>query len=113
MEKLLSILPHKLKIQISLYIYEGRYKRVRFFQDKSSSFISWICPLLRQQMFEEKMYIYNEEDDITNIFFLLNGKAGSVLPQFQNVEYIRIGIGDQFGIIDIYGSSVVKNFEFN
>ena len=36
-----------------------------------------------------------------------------MLPQFKNVDYIVVGIGDQFGIIDIFGSSVVKNFEFD
>lgn len=39
-------LPHKLKIEVSLYIYEERYKNIMFFQGKSPSFISWLCPLL-------------------------------------------------------------------
>ena len=39
-------LPHKLKIEVSLYIYEERYKNIMFFQGKSPSLISWLCPLL-------------------------------------------------------------------
>ena len=39
-------LPHKLKIEVSLYIYEERYKTISFFKGKSPSFISWLCPLL-------------------------------------------------------------------
>ena len=58
------------------------------------------------------MYIFNEEDDITNIYFLLKGKACFVLPSFQNVDYIIINIGDEFGIIDIFGSCIVKNLDF-
>lgn len=68
---------------------------------------------MRQQIFQENIYIYNEEDDISQIYFLFKGKACFVLPQFKNVDYIVVGIGDQFGIIDIFGSSVVKNFEFD
>jgi hypothetical protein len=39
-------LPHKLKIEVSLYIYEDRYKKIKFFKNRSASFISWLCPLL-------------------------------------------------------------------
>ena len=39
MNKFLDELPHKLKIDISLFIYEERYKHIKFFDDKSSSFL--------------------------------------------------------------------------
>lgn len=31
-----------------------------------------------------------------------------VLPQYQNIEFISIRIGDEFGIVDIVASSVKK-----
>ena len=40
-------LPEKLRIEVSLYIYEGRYTKIKFFKhQKNTSFISWICALL-------------------------------------------------------------------
>ena len=42
----------------------------------------------------------------------MKGKACFVLPSFQNVDYIITNIGDEFGIIDIFGSCVVKNLDF-
>ena len=47
MNKFLDELPHKLKIDLSLFIYEERYKHIRFFDDKSTSFLQWVCRLLR------------------------------------------------------------------
>ena len=47
----LEELPHKIKIELSLYIYEARYSKIKFFQDRSASFISWMCPLLKPQYF--------------------------------------------------------------
>ena len=40
-------LPEKLRIEVSLYIYESRYTKIKFFKhQKNTSFISWICALL-------------------------------------------------------------------
>jgi hypothetical protein len=39
--------PHKLKIILSMYIHESRYKTISFLEGKTKSFISWICPLLK------------------------------------------------------------------
>lgn len=33
------------------------------------------------------------------------------MPSFDNTPYIRIKIGESFGIIDIVGSSATKNFD--
>ena len=82
MHAFLAELPHGLMVDISLFIYEERYKFIRFFQDKQSSFISWVCPLLRQQIYDENVYIYNEEDDITHVYFMIKGKASFVLPLY-------------------------------
>ena len=39
MNKFLDELPQKLKVDVSLFIYEQRYKHIYFFDDKSSSFL--------------------------------------------------------------------------
>ena len=51
MNRFLDELPHNLKMDVSLFIYEERYKNIKFFNDKSISFLQWVCRLLRQQIF--------------------------------------------------------------
>ena len=97
-------LPHKLKLEVSLYIHEQTYKRIDCFKGRSSAFIAWICPLLKPGPFPENQYIYFEGDDVTNIYFLIKGKAGFVLPKYKNATYIDITVGAHFGVIDIVGS---------
>jgi hypothetical protein len=38
---------------------------------------------------------------VTEVWFLVNGIAGFVLPRFDNTVYIRIESGDHFGYTDI------------
>lgn len=40
-------LPHKLKVELSVFLYKDLYKTLDFLQDKSSSFLAWICPLFK------------------------------------------------------------------
>ena len=47
MNKFLDDLPLKLKVDISLFIYEERYKHIKFLGDKSSTFLQWVCRLLK------------------------------------------------------------------
>ena len=51
LNKFVEDLPYKLRIEVSLYIYEDRYKKIKFFKNRSPSFISWLCPLLKPQIF--------------------------------------------------------------
>lgn len=41
---------------------------------------------------------------ISLVFFLANGEAAFVLPHYNNTVYISIGMGDNFGHLDIQGS---------
>ena len=75
---------------MSMYIHEQKYKRIRFLKEKSNVFISWICPLLQPQMFEENSYIYLEGDDASYVHFLIKGQASFVLPKYENTSYITI-----------------------
>jgi len=40
-------LPHKLKLETSLFIHESTYKRIDIFKGRPSAFVAWICPLLK------------------------------------------------------------------
>ena len=42
----------------------------------------------------------------------MKGKAGFVLPQYLDTQYIQICIGEEFGIVDIMASSVRHSFDF-
>ena len=101
-------LPHNLKIEVSLYLHEETYKKMKFLQDKSMSYIAWICPLLKPYYLQNDEYLYFEGDEIISIFFLKTGNCGFVLPKFENVKYINIEPGNNFGIEDIVGS-IIKN----
>ena len=46
-------LPHTLKKEVSLYIYRNRYDKVNYFYDKSTSFIAWVCAMLKPKFYEE------------------------------------------------------------
>lgn len=42
-----------------------------------------------------------DDDEVSCIYFLINGEAGYVLPKHQNIMYIEFSQGCHFGIIDI------------
>jgi CRP-like cAMP-binding protein len=94
-------LPYKLKIDLSMEIHKTIYKTIDFFKVKEKSFIAWIGPLLKPCNTQELEYIYKEGEDIKEIFFLVNGIAGYVLPRFENTVYIKIEAGDHFGHVDL------------
>ena len=50
-QKFIEEQPHKLKIMLSMYIFESKYKKIKFLNGKTKSFISWICPLLKPLTF--------------------------------------------------------------
>ena len=109
----LEQLPHGLKMEVSAFIHESRYNKLKFLNSKSNSFISWFCPLLTSVYFDDKQYIYSQGEDVTFICFLLKGEAGFVLPVYENTTYIKISQGDHFGEIDIIGSASTNDFEEN
>ena len=93
MHEFVSGLPHKLKLEVSLFIHEQTYKRIDCFKGRPMAFIAWICPLLKPMPYPENQYIYFEGDNITEIFFMIKGRGGFVLPKFKNTCYIEIKMG--------------------
>lgn len=101
-------LPHGLKIEVSLFLHESTYKRINFFKERSSYFITWICPLLKIYRAAEKQHIFFEGDDISSIYFQKSGSCAFVLPNHMNAKFIDIPVGSYFGFIDIIGSILNK-----
>jgi hypothetical protein len=104
LEQLMQDLPQKMKTEVSLYIYEQRYAKIVFMRTGSISFILWLCPLLKPNIFQEKQFIYTENEPVNEILFLTNGTVQFVLPKYMNTPYINVLEGYSFGSIDIVGS---------
>jgi len=97
-------LPHKLKVEVSLFLHEKTYNSIEFLSDRSKSFIAWVCPLLKPFLNPGDQYIFFEGDEINCMYFLKGGSCGFVLPKHKNIKYIDVQIGGYFGLIDIVGS---------
>lgn len=82
-------------------IHEKTYNEIEFFRNSSPSFISWICPLLKLEVFSENSIIYYEGDDIVSIYFVKDGNCGFILPRHKNIKYIDLVKGSYFGLTDI------------
>jgi len=72
-------------------------------EDKNITFITWIIPLFKTEFYEKSEYVFNEGDNVEDIFFLHEGTANFVLPIMKNYPYIKINSGNHFGVIDIIG----------
>lgn len=96
-----------------MFVYEKIYKKVVYLQQRSSSFIAWICPTLMPIFQLAHEYIYFEGDDISYIYFLNEGECGLVLPRHNNVMYVKFELGCTFGLIDIIGSVMKHGIDFD
>lgn len=107
-------LPHKLKLELAMVIHEKMYSNVNFFQRKEKSFIAWIARLIRPMYVEEDDYVYKEGEEIIEgkqcqspitaiVYFLVSGRAGYVLPRFENKCFLEIKKGEHFGHVDLGG----------
>jgi hypothetical protein len=97
-------LPHKLKVEVSKYLYKDLSLRLEFLKGKTPGFIAWICPLFKPVIFEMDKYIYFEGDDVSSVYLLKKGSCGFVLPKHQNSKFVHIDEGKMFGVADIIGS---------
>ena len=56
----LGSLPKQLKDKVSAYGFEFRYSNLKFFKDRSLDFISWICPLMTPQWYDQNDFFFVE-----------------------------------------------------
>ena len=71
-------------------------------------FISWVCPRLKPMIDSPGQYIYFEGDDVQCIYFLKEGKCGTVLPRHRNMKYINFPQGCFFGEVDLVYESIAN-----
>ena len=106
LHEFIETLPHSLRLEVSLFVFEKTFKQIDFLKERPVSFIAWICPLLKPLLMTRDTYVYFEGDEITCIYFLKKGPAGYVLPRFNNQIYIKLLQGQHFGISCIVGSFI-------
>jgi len=110
-------LPDKLKVETSLFVHAKTYREIYFLIGKRTSFLAWVCPLLKPYLSMESSYVYFEGEKILNIYFFKGGEAGFVLPKHRNLKFIDINKGECFGVVDICASMTktenYDKFEFN
>ena len=49
---------------------------------KNSSFISWICPMLKTIVISPHEFLYYEGDAVNRIYFVKSGFCEFVLPKY-------------------------------
>lgn len=94
-------LPSKLRMELAHAIHSSMYSTVAFFAGKEKSFIAWVSRHIRPMHFDEDDYIYKEGEEILEIYFLVEGAAGFVLPRFGNKMFFEITQGSLFGQVDL------------
>lgn len=80
----LNTLPHDLKRQLSLIIYQEFISNFEFLKDKTNLFLSWFCPILLPRICGPEEIVYNENDPAESIYFLRSNVCHYILPKFGN-----------------------------
>ena len=78
---------------------------IPFLQDKGEYFLAFCAPLLKAIKYSKNEYIYEKGNPLDEIYFIVRGKFGLALPEFDDLIYVNFHSGDYFGDIDF----VVKN----
>jgi hypothetical protein len=94
--KLLDDLPPNLKHELSFILHEEIIRKFPFFQNKAKGFISLLGPKLKPMKIAKGDYIYQEGDDIDEIYFLISGQVGFVLEnelKCKNDVYAKVREG--------------------
>jgi CRP-like cAMP-binding protein len=93
-------LPTTLKNELAILMHRDIIEQVHFLHDKDEIFVAFISPLMKAVKFQGDEYIYNKGSLIDEIFFLVRGKVGLVIPEFDDISYVNIHPNDYFGDID-------------
>ena len=87
---LMETLPLNLKHQMSVAMYRPIYEKIDVLKDKSSSFISWICPLLKLKPVSPGETLFYEGGKVNNIYFVKEGTFYYCLRKFLYTPFLEI-----------------------
>lgn len=94
-------LPKNLRYQIAKNMYESAAERIPFFRGRSPEFIASIIPSLKFSYVELGEYIYREEDDSDEIYFLYKGRVDFIL-NIRSIPFKTMLEGSYFGDIEVF-----------
>jgi hypothetical protein len=86
-------------------------KQTDFLSKKDSTFIAWICPNLKPRHVNMHETIYWENDELNEVYFLMQGECDYVLPKFQNRSFLKIIEHSYFGTVDFMAALIAKASE--
>ena len=80
------------------------YANVKFFQGRERAFLAWIGNFIRPVVYQEEETIFQEGEKILEMFFLVKGKVGYILPRFGQKRCLEINQGEHFGHAEIFNN---------
>ncbi len=102
-------LPPKLRIKLTLKMHKKNHQTIPFLKDLDPMFLAWLGTVTRQITVQELSYIYKEGETILEVFFLLKGQVGFVLPRYHTKIYHYVEQGEAFGEEDLFGKRIVSD----
>ena len=105
----IETLPTKLKNECILLIHRPTCLTVNYLQYKPANFLAWLCPKLKPQLVQQDQFIYVDNEPVEGIYFMVKGAGGYVLKESksqQNIVYIEISQGDDFGQVDLISFAI-------
>jgi hyperpolarization activated cyclic nucleotide-gated potassium channel 1 len=100
----LNELPKELRYKISRNLYKGAVDSIPFLQNKDTSFISYLMPLLSPYQLQDEEIVYEEGNYADEMYFLTKGRVNLVYGEKKLVykSYLK---GSYFGEIEILDKS--------
>ena len=102
-------LPKALRGKTAWYIHEETWEKFTFFKeynfDNNKEFLAWFAIRLKPSLMLPDTEVYNEKDQVREMFFLSEGACYFQLSSnLFNFKFVKINKGYYFGNIDIVGS---------
>lgn len=100
----LNELPKELRYKISRNLYKGAVDSIPFLQNKDTSFISYLMPLLTPYQLQDDEIVYEEGNYADEMYFIHKGRVNLVYGEKRLVykSYLK---GSYFGEIEIIDKS--------
>lgn len=80
-------MPTNLKSTIALQVHSGIIQSIKFFDDKDSTFIGLIVPLLQPRNADNQEIIYLKHNFPNFLFFIIKGRVSYFLDKPFTIKY--------------------------
>lgn len=93
-------LPKKLRYEVACAMYGGVVEKISFFQRRSPEWVSSVIPFLQYSYFDAGEYVYHINDDSSELYVLLVGRADFILGN-ETIVFKRMLEGSYFGDVEM------------